>query len=741
MTFLKKHRKLIKNLISICIALCIFGAGIITLWISTFQIPTLDSFNDRKVTQSTKIYDRTGEVLLYDLYQDIKRTIVPLDEISVYIKNATIAIEDDTFYSHSGIRPIAFLRAALANIGSLDFGQGGSTITQQVVKNSILTREKTISRKLKEWVLAIRLEQELTKEEILTIYLNENPYGGSIYGVEEASLRFFGKKSQDLTLAESAYIAALPQAPTYYSPYGNHIDALDTRKNLVLSKMLENNFISQEEYDLAIKEEVVFLSQDTAGIKAPHFVIYVKELLTNTYGEDTVLNEGLTVRTSLNYEYQQKAEEIVLRRALENTEKFNAENAALVAIDPNTGEILTMVGSRDYFDEEIDGNFNIALANRQPGSVFKPFAYATAFSKGYTPDTILFDLRTQFSTSCSPQKLETDDVCYSPTNYDGVFNGPMSMRDALAQSVNIPAIKTLYLAGMNDTLQLAKNMGVSTLTDIGRYGLTLVLGGGEVRLLDVTSAYGVFANDGVRIPYTAILEVQDANGNILEKYEPRGQQILDTNVSRQISDVLADNVARTPAFGSASFLYFPGRDVAVKTGTTNDYRDAWIVGYTPNIAVGAWAGNNDNRAMEKKVAGFIIAPLWNEFMNAVLPSLPGEDFIDPESIENPLETIKPIIRGEWLGGESHLIDTQTGRLADEDTSANNLGEILTGGIHSILHWVTADEPNTEIPTNPNEDPQYRYWEYPVNLWVETQGISTPTEDDVPEEKRVREDEE
>tara|TARA_B100001741_G_scaffold313287_1_gene318884 strand:- start:758 stop:3259 length:2502 start_codon:yes stop_codon:yes gene_type:complete len=732
MTFLKKHKKIIKNILSICIGIGILGAGIIVLWISTFQIPTLDSFNERKVTESTKIYDRTGEVLLYDLYQDIKRTIIPFDEISPYIKNATIAIEDDVFYEHNGVRPVAFLRAALANLMSMDFGQGGSTITQQVVKNSVLTKEKTITRKLKEWVLAVRLEQVLEKDDILNIYLNENPYGGSVYGVEEASQRFFATSASDISLAQAAYIAALPQAPTYYSPYGNHLDALENRKNLVLAKMLENNFITESEYEYALSEEVEFQPQSEYGIKAPHFVIYVRELLTEKYGEDAILNNGLTVRTTLNYEFQEIAEEIVKRNALENTENYNAENAALVAVDPETGEILTMVGSRDYFDEEIDGNFNIALAERQPGSVFKPFAYATAFSKGYTPDTILFDLKTQFSTACSVTNLEIEGDCYAPSNYDGTFHGPMSMRDALAQSVNVPAIKTLYLAGMKDTLNLAKNMGITTLGDIDQYGLTLVLGGGEVSLLDVVSAYGVFANEGVRVPYTAILEVTDKNGTVLEKYEPYGTQVLDTNVARQISDVLSDNVARTPAFGANSYLYFGNKDVAAKTGTTNDYRDAWIVGYTPHIAVGAWAGNNDNSAMEKRVAGFIIAPLWNEYMNAILPSLPEDYFTSPESVENPLAMQKPIIRGEWLGGISHLIDTSTGDLADDSTPIESLGEIRTGGVHSILHWVSKKDPNGPIPQNPNEDPQYRYWEYPVSRWVDTQGIDSATDADVPD---------
>ena len=730
---IKKHRKLIKNLSLVGLALLVFGLGIILLWISTFKIPTLDSFEERKVTQSTKIYDRTGEVLLYDVFENIKRTVVPFEDISVHIKNATIAIEDTKFYDHGGVRPLATLRAVFLQPLRGKGVQGGSTITQQVVKNSVLTSERKISRKIKEWVLAIRLEQVLEKNTILNIYLNETPYGGSVYGVQEASQRFFGKDAKDITVAEAAYLAALPQAPTYYSPYGNNMSALEERKNLVLNRMLQEGFLTEDEYSRAEQEAVEFLPHTDTGIKAPHFVIYVRELLTQKYGEDLVENSGLSVITTLDWDMQQKAEDIVKRHALENKEKFDAENAALVATDPKTGEILTMVGSRDYFDDEIDGNFNVALASRQPGSAFKPFAYAEAFKKGYTPDTILFDLRTQFSTTCAPDNSTSENGCYSPTNYDNLFRGPMTMRNALAQSVNIPAIKTLYLAGMSDTLRFAKDLGVETLTDIGRYGLTLVLGGGEVRLLDMVGAYGTFANEGVRNNHTPLIEVRDNKGNILEKQELQNRRVMDKNISYLVSDVLSDNVARTPAFGAQSFLNFPGRDVAVKTGTTNDYRDAWIIGYTPEISVGAWAGNNDNRSMDKKVAGFIIAPLWNEFMNEILQELPNTPFPTPETSQNPFVDLKPVLRKQWVGGISHLIDSSNGKLATQNTPTESLDEILTGGIHSILHWVSKDNPRGPIPAQPEQDPQYYLWEYPVLSWARTQNISLRNEKDVPSE--------
>jgi len=381
-----------------------------------------------------------------------------------------------------------------------------------------------------------------------------------------------------------------------------------------------------------------------------------------------------------------------------------------------------MVGSRDYFDKEIDGNFNITTAHRQPGSAFKPFAYAEAFVKGYTPETVLFDLPTEFSTTCTPEgkPKSPSSQCYMPQNYDLKYRGPISMREALAQSINVPAIKTLYLAGMRDTLQLAKDMGINSLTNIDQYGLTLVLGGGEVSLLDLTSAYGVFANDGSRNEYRAILEVRDRNGNVIEKAEERPNQVLEPRIAQQISDILSDEGARAPAFGYNSPLNFPGRDVAVKTGTTNDYKDALIVGYTPDIAVGAWAGNNNNTSMEKKVAAFIIAPFWHKVMNEALKKVPDTKFAQPQK-EDTFD-IKPVLRGKWQGGESVLIDKVSRLLATEYTPADSLEEILSGGIHSILYWVNKNDPRGPIPTN-KTDSQFEYWERPIRAWVAAQNLS------------------
>jgi 1A family penicillin-binding protein len=680
----------------------LFFVGGILLWFVTLEIPSVDGFHNRKVEQSTKIFDRTGDVLLYDVHGTIRRTVIPLENISPNIRNASIAIEDSEFYSHNGIRPLRTIKAVLDNIvtGNLLGGQGGSTITQQVVKNTILTPEKTITRKIKEWILALKLEKQLTKDEILEIYLNETPYGGTIYGVEEASLHFFSKQAKDVTLSEAAYLAALPQAPTYFSPYGNHKDDLEKRKNLVLNRMEDDGFITKEEYELALNEKVLFLGQDDTGIKAPHFVFFIREYLEEKYGVNAVNEQGLKVITTLDFDLQQKAQEIVTRAALENEEKFNAENAGMVAIDPKTGQILVMVGSRGYFDEGIEGKFNLAVAKRQPGSAFKPFVYATAFEKGYTPQTVVFDLKTQFSTTCEVNVFDSEGTCYSPDNYDNTFRGPMTLRDALAQSVNIPSVKVLYLAGINSALDMASRLGITTLVGQNRYGLTLVLGGGEVTLLEMVSSYGVFANEGVRHPYTGILSVEDSKGNLLEEYQEKSERVINIEVARQISDVLSDNRARTPAFGEFSGLYFPGFDVAAKTGTTNDYRDAWIIGYTPTIAVGSWAGNNDNTPMEKKVAGFIVAPMWNEFMKVAINKLPVENFTPPAQIQ---EELPPILKGVW-----NTLDT------------------TTTGVHSILYWIDKDNPMVPRQTDPVLDSQFLLWEYPISLWVARSGGIFPT---------------
>ena len=441
-------KKLLREIFFSLISLGIIAVALVISWIANLDLPDFNNFENRAIVNSTKIYDRTGKIVLYNIHDNIRRTEVPITEISPYIKQATISIEDAHFYEHNGFRPTSFVRAMLANVTSGGFSQGGSTIDQQVVKNALLTREKTINRKLKEIVLSLKLDKELPKDSILQIYLNESPYGGTIYGVEEASLSYFGKHSKDVNLTEAAYLAALPQSPTFYSPYGKHLDLLEKRKNLVLERMFELGYITEAEKNNSQKETVVFEKDVSNSGKALHFVMYIREQLEEKYGTDVVLNGGLKVITTIDYELQNKLEEIVKTGALENAKKFKATNAALVAIDPRTGQIISMVGSRDFFDKEIPGQYNIATALRQPGSSIKPIVYAAAFNLGYTPETVLFDVPTQFSSLCdaygNPRGNYDASVCYMPENYDGKYRGPMSLRDALAQSINVPAVKLLY---------------------------------------------------------------------------------------------------------------------------------------------------------------------------------------------------------------------------------------------------------------------------------------------------------
>ncbi len=707
-TWWKMHYKrvIVDTLITIFVGLVILVSGVL-VWVSTLEIPDLSSFEDRRVLQSTKIYDRTGEILLYDLHQDVKRTIVPYENISRYLKNATIAIEDERFYSHPGVDIRGIMRAAYSNITTGDLGgQGGSTITQQVIKNSVLQREKKLTRKIKEAILSIKLERVLSKDEILGVYLNESPYGGTIYGVEEASQSFFGKKAADVTLPEAAYIAALPQAPTFLSPYGNNRTNLDERQKTVLARMLENGLITADEYAAAKDVEVVFLPQAISGIRAPHFVMFIREQLVKQFGEEALAERGLKVTTTLNYEFQEQAEKIVAKHAATNVERFKADNAGLVAVDPHTGDVLTMVGSKDYFSEDIDGNYNIALAERQPGSVIKPFIYAAAFSKGYLPNTILFDVKTQFSPLCPPDSTSSESPCYSPNNYNGKFLGPVSMRNAMAQSLNIPAVQTLYLAGIKNSLKLAADMGLTTLNDPERYGLTLVLGGGEVRLLDMTHAYGVFANEGVRATPRSILKIEDSKGVMVFESTVENKQVLDRNVALMISDVLTDNVARTPLWGANSLVNFTTRDVGSKTGSTNNLRDAWLMGYTPNLAVGTWVGNNNNKPMGGGLSGLIVTPMWREFFDFALTKIPDERFPQPQI---NLAGVKPIIRGDYIDTSMIIANAQN------SSSTVDMSSML-GNIHSILYFVQKDNPQGPYPSNPASDDQFYNWEYAVQAW-------------------------
>ena len=688
--------KFFKELFLILISLGVVAFSLLIAFLASIQLPDFNNFENRNIANSTKIYDRTGKIVLYNIHDNVRRTEVPIQEMSPYIKQATISIEDAHFYEHYGFRPTSFIRAIIANILSGGYSQGGSTIDQQVIKNALLSREKTVSRKLKEILLSIKLDNELPKEKILQIYLNESPYGGTIYGVEEASLTYFNKKANDVTLTEAAYLAALPQAPTYYSPYGKHRDILEKRKNLVLQRMYELGYITLAQKNFSQKEEVLFQKDLSNSGKALHFVMYIREYLEEKYGIELVQNGGLKVITTIDYNLQQQLEDIVKQGAFENAKKYKAKNSALIAIDPHTGQILSMVGSRDFFDTEIPGQFNITTAARQPGSSFKPIVYSSAFKLGYTPETVLFDVPTQFSSLCGvdnkPLRGNDSSVCYSPENYDGLFRGPVTLREALAQSLNIPAVKLLYLSGIPNAIALAQDMGLSTINDPKRYGLSLVLGGGEVTLLELTNAYGVFANNGIYHKQQGILEVRDQDDSILEKFSSVDKEVLPEEVTSLISSILSDNVARTPSYGADSALHFKERPVAVKTGTTNDYHDVWVIGYTPSIVIGMWSGNNDNSPIDKRTAGFVLAPVWRKAMNVALLNTPIEYFPDPL----PNTSSKPILRGQYCGPT---------------------------GIHTILASVIKNNPGGEYPNNPGNDSQYNLWENGIDRWLTTHPLA------------------
>lgn len=726
----KRGKSWFKSLIVLGLSVFFVLSGLFVVWVSNLKIPDFKQFSQRKIESSTKIYDRTGTILLYDVHRDIKRTIIPLEEMGENITKATIAIEDSEFYNHKGIRISSIIRATIWAKLTGRRVQGGSTITQQVIKNTLLTSEVSLSRKIKEWILAVKLEQTMSKDDILALYLNEVPYGGSIYGIEEATKSFFGKTPKELTLAESAYMAAIPNGPTYYSPYGKNKDKLDNRKNLVLSRMLEVGLINEEDYLKAKEEKVVFLPQQKGGILAPHFVFYVKDYLDNKYGQNTLEEGGLKVITTIDYELQEKVEKIVLEKSKENETNWGGKNAAVVVIDPKTGQILSMVGSRDYFDTEIDGNFNVTTAPRQPGSSFKPIVYALAFEKGYTDQTHLFDVRTEFNSSCDPSGTSSGENCYTPDNWNNAFVGPVSLRNALAQSINIVAVKLLYLVGVSDSIKMAQNLGVTTLkNDPNRYGLSLVIGGGETTLLDMTSVYSVFANKGLKNKPKSILTVYDKNDNLLEEFTSEPQQVIKENTTKIISSILSDNEARTPAFGAYSLLRINGVEVAAKTGTTNDNKDAWTIGYTPSVVVGVWVGNNDNVPMKK--GGVAMAgPIWNAVMTEALKGKNLEKFEQPDQID---QGIPPVLRGVWQNGQTNIIDTISGKLATEYTPEETKKEIFDFNVHSILHWIDKNNPlDKNIPENIN-DPQYNNWEYGVNDWWQKNKNKYQTEIEIPDE--------
>lgn len=698
--------------------LVIFVIGFISfLWLSR-GLPEPNKLLDREVAESTKIYDRSGETILYDIHGEEKRTLVPLDQIPKSVRDATIAIEDKDFYHHKGFSFWAIFRTAVTNVFT-NRKAGGSTLTQQFVKNAILTTEKSYTRKLKEVILAYRLEKNFSKDEILQMYFNEIPYGSNAYGVEAASLKYFGKNAKDISLAESAILAAMVQSPTRYSPYGPNKDILLSRQQYVLDLMVDQNMVSKEEAQTAKDTKLTFKAP-TENIIAPHFVMRVKELLAEKYGEKAIEQDGLKIYTTLDSYKQNIAEEVLKKKAFDNEKKFQASNAAMVSIDPKTGQILAMVGSRDYFDDAIDGQVNVVLQPRQPGSSIKPIIYAAAFEKGYTPNTIIYDVVTNFAAS---------GPAYEPRNYNGQEYGPVSMKKALAGSLNVPAVKTLYLAGIDRVVALSKKLGYTTLADKDRFGLSLVLGGGEVKLLEHTNAYSAFAREGLIHEPSYILKVEDRNGKILEEYKNEETRVFDSNIARLINFVLSDNNERSFIFGASNFLTLGNRPVAAKSGTTNNNRDAWTIGYTPSLVTGVWVGNNNNTEMKAGADGSVVAaPIWNEYMRRVL----GNENIESFNAPKIDITGKAVLDGVDVGLTKVKIDKASGLLATEFTPPSFIEEKSFQEPHTILYYINKNDPRGPELKNPSDDPQFDLWESRIQAWAIKNKINIekpPTEKD------------
>ncbi len=605
------------------------------------QVPSPQDLTNRNIAQSTKIYDKDGE-LLYDIFQNYNRTPIKLADVPEHVKTSTIAIEDKDFYKHSGFSIAGIVRSMFDLIVHKRV-EGGSTLTQQLVKNALLSGERTLPRKIKEFILAIQVERVYSKDQILEMYLNEIPYGGTAYGIEAAANLYFGKKTSELNLAEAALLSGLPQRPSVYSPYGSRPELAKERKKQVLRRMMEDGYITKEQARTAEEENLTYrTSQNEVGFKAPHFVLYVKEKLIEQFGDKMVEQGGLRVTTTLDYKLQEKVQKIV-KDEVEKLKVSKVGNGAAVVMDPKSGQILTLVGSKDYFGKSqpegcsegksclFEPNVNTTLSLRQPGSATKPINYAKALEKGFSANYTILDVKTEFPGGNKPK--------YIPVNYDGRYHGPTQMRFTLGNSYNIPAVKMLALVGVRDVMDLGYRMGLISWEpseeNILSVGLSLTLGGREVRLLDLTSAFGVLANRGKQVDPVTILKVTDNGGKTLFEYKPtEGKKVLDEGISFIISDILSDNGARTAAFGASSVLNIPGKTVAVKTGTTDEKRDNWTIGYTPSVVAGVWVGNNDNSPMDPKVSSGITgaSPIWQKIMMEALKDKSDEKFEKPGAV-------------------------------------------------------------------------------------------------------------
>jgi len=618
-----------------CFLFFIFGFLFLFFYYAK-DLPRPEVFTERQLFQSSKIYDRTGQIVLYEIYGEEKRTWVPLKDIPEYLKQAVIAAEDANFYHHFGVDLKGVARAILEDLRIGKPVYGGSTIPQQLIRSTFFSTEKTAQRKIREIILALELDRRYSKDQILEWYLNQIPFGQNTYGAEAASQTYFGKPVSEISLSEAATLAALIMAPSRLSPYGENIEELLARKDYVLDRMKTAGYLGKERAETVKKEEIKFIEKKIE-IKAPYFTLWVKQQLEEKFGEDLLVKNGLKIYTSLDYELQKIAEEAV-KKGIERNKNYNAHNAGLVVISPKSGEVLAMtVGTGDYYATPepencqsgvnclFDPQFNVVVGTeknpgRQPGSALKPFVYATAFEKNYNDKTVVVDEPTNFGI--------WGGIEYIPQNYDGLFRGPVTLRQGLAQSLNIPSVKVLlYLAGLEDSIKTAQDCGITTLKP--PFGPSIVLGGKEVNLLEITSAYGVFANDGLQVPPTSVLKIEDQFGNIIEENKKTPKRILESKVVKLINDILSDNEARAPIFGLKSSLYFENAEVAVKTGTTQNYRDGWTIGYTPSLSVGVWVGNNNNAPMSKEPGVVLAGPIFHEFLEKALLKYPKENFPKP----------------------------------------------------------------------------------------------------------------
>lgn len=725
----KSTKKIWRILAGSAIYAFLGGIVLVALMFAWFSkdLPTPSKIASMKPAVSTKIYDRTGEILLYETGEE-KRTIVESNQISKYLKDATVSVEDAGFYRHHGVDVKEIFSAVASKlIGRSSRLRGASTITQQYVKNSLLTSDRSLVRKIKEAILAIELEFMYSKEEILTMYLNEIPYGNAYAGAEAASRGYYGKPATDLTLAEAATLAAIPQAPTYYSPYGTHIDKLIGRRNYVLDQMVKNGKISEEEAKIAKEEDTTSLGKSLKArrdsILAPHFAMYVLEQIADEYGESKIQKEGLTIITTLDYE-KQKAAEQAIADGIGKVQRFGGSNAALVSIDPKTGQILAMVGSKDYFDTAIDGNVNVADSLRQPGSSFKPFTYATAFKEPeFSPSRIIYDFETDFGGG------------YIPKNYNLRSYGPVTIRTALSNSLNVPAVKTLALVGLDNVIRTAEDMGITSIGNPkqrANYGLSFALGVAEVKPVEMAGAFGVFAAGGVKHDLTPVLKITDAGNEVLFEYKQEdGRSVLDPQVAYEMNSILSDNNARSMIFGTNSPLAFQGRTVAAKTGTTSDFKDAWTVGYTPSLATAVWTGNSNAAKMKSGADGSVIAaPIFHSYMVKALGDTPNEEFSRPEGIQDiTVEKFSNKLPGPY--SQETVTDIfavwQAPKDQDDIHKAVNVckGTSLLAPENApseLIETKVITDIRSEMPNNPN-------WEGPVRAWAQENGMamSAPTD--------------